>query len=205
MTRLLVYDRTCRRGRRGLSPVWATGARLYQRLGRIDASRGVASWDEALAWLVGHDAISEIQYWGHGHWGCALVGRDVFGVDTLAHYADELAALRERLSPNALWWFRTCETFGARAGHELAMRLADALGARVAGHTYVIAFQQSGLHGLYPGMRPDWSVDEGLADGTPEAPRRALWSRPWAPRTITALTGRVPEAWFSGPGLQYDD
>jgi hypothetical protein len=205
MSRLLVYDRTCRRGRRGLSPVWATGSRLYQRMGRIDAALGVASWDEAFAWLARQESIEEIQYWGHGRWGRALVGDDVFGLDTLARYALELARVRERLVPNALVWFRTCETLGARAGHDFAMRLADSLGARVAGHTYIIGFHQSGLHGLYPGMRPDWPADEGLADGDPDAPRQALWSRPWAPRTITALAGRVPQAWFSRPRLQYDD
>ena len=87
-------------------------------------------------------------------------------------------------------WFRTCETFGTRAGHDFAARIADYLGARVAGHTFVIGYRQSGLHALTPGMRPDWSVDEGVADGT----SRARGSSFRAPRTITALTPRLP-AW----------
>lgn len=196
--RVVVYDKTCVRGRRGLSPVWAAGTKLYRGLRRIDAAQGVASWDEAIAWLLAQrEPIEEIQYWGHGKWGCALIDTEAFGCDTIVQKADTLRALREQLAPNALVWFRTCETFGAQPGHDFAQRLADTLGARVAGHTYIVAFHQSGLHGLVPGARPDWSVDEGLAEGTPDAPRRAYWSRPWHPRTVTALTGAVPSAWFS--------
>ena len=94
-------------------------------------------------------------------------------------------------------WFRTCETFGARRGIAFAEQLSDSLGARVAGHTYVIGFQQSGLHGLFPGARADWSPDEGLVEGTPDDPVRARWSHRSAPHTITALSGRVPAAWFA--------
>lgn len=199
MKRVVVYDRTCRTGRRGLSPVWATGARLYKALRRIDDHVGVASWDEAFAWLAAQrEPIREVQYWGHGKWGRPLVGDDGFDTASLAgRHAGAIAAIRERLAPDALVWFRTCETFGAHAGHDFAQRLADTLGARVAGHTYIIAYQQSGLHGLLPGMRPTWSPDEGLASGTAHDPRTALWSKRRAPNTVTALTGNVPPAWFT--------
>lgn len=201
--RLLVFDRTCTVGRRGsLSPVWWTGAQLYRRIGRIDAALGVASWDEAFAWLGSQrEPIRELQYWGHGKWGCAFVDEDRFDSDAIGRRARELDALRERLAPDALIWFRTCETLGAQPGHDFSMRLADRLGARVAGHTYIIGFHQSGLHGIAPGMRPDWPADEGLLEGTPEAPARARSSRPWIARTITALHGAVPESWFSGTRL----
>ncbi|MDB4953991.1 MAG: hypothetical protein JWO36_1560 [Myxococcales bacterium] len=194
--RALIYDRTCVHDRGRLSPIWAMGARLYQRLGRIDQARGVASWREAIEWLVDlPEPITEIQYWGHGKWGCALIDREELGLSSL----ERLAPLRTRLAPDALVWFRTCETFGTRRGIELAERLADYLGARVAGHTFVIGFHQSGLHGLRPGGRADWPADEGLAAGTIDAPERAKSSRPWAPRTITCLTGEVPAAWFATP------
>lgn len=179
--------------------MWKLGAGLYRRLGRIDAARGVDSWDDAFAWLASHaEPIREIQYWGHGKWGRALVDEDAFDARSLAgrHHA-ALAAIRERLAPDALVWFRTCETFGAHAGHDFAQRLADTLGARVAGHTYVIGYHQSGLHGLAPGMRPTWSPDEGLLEGSADDPQRARWSKPWAPNTITALTGRIPTRWFA--------
>jgi Domain of unknown function (DUF4347) len=190
--RLLVYDRGDR-----LTRFWKPGAALYRRLGRIDATLGVDSWDQAFAWLAQHDEIREIQYWGHGKWGSALVGDDVFDAASLqGKHAKALAAIRERLVPDALWWFRTCETFGANAGHDFAQRVAETLDARVAGHTFIIGFHQSGLHGLAPGMRPDWSPAEGLLEGSAADPQRARWSKPWAPRTITALNGVIPANWF---------
>jgi hypothetical protein len=196
--RLVIYDKTCTWGRRGLSPVWAAGTALYRGLRRIDGSRGAASWTDALGYLAAQDEpIAEVQYWGHGKWGRALIGEESFDATALDTHAAALDAIRERLAPDALWWFRTCETFGARSGHDFAQRLADRLGVRVAGHTYIIAFHQSGLHGLAPGMRPDWSIDEGLSEGTPDDPREAYWSARGLPNTVTALTPAVPGAWFS--------
>ncbi|MBP9207035.1 MAG: hypothetical protein KBG28_23905, partial [Kofleriaceae bacterium] len=52
--------------------------------------------------------------------------------------------------------------------------------------------------GLRPGARADWDPTEGLAEGSADAPVRALGSRPWAPRTVTCLTGAVPPSWFAG-------
>ena len=198
--RLLVYDRTCVIRGRALSTPWAIGARLYRGLGRIDATRGVASWAEALAWLATHDRVDEIQYWGHGRWGRAMVGDDVLDARVLDTSHGLHAALREvraRLAPDALLWFRTCETFGATRGIAFAEALADFLGARVAGHTHVIGVHQSGLHGLAPGARAGWSPAEGLAEGTPADPKRAQPSGRRAPNTITCFDGAVPAEWFS--------
>lgn len=196
--RVIVYDRTCVRTRGRLSPIWAAGARMYRWVGRIDALHGVASWAEALGWLATQpEPIDEIQYWGHGKWGCAFVGEDRLDASALRDRRGELEAVRERLAPDALVWFRTCETFGARPGIDFAERLADFFGARVAGHTYIIGFHQSGLHGLAPGARADWSAEEGLAEGSPDEPARARWSRPWHPHTVTALHGEVPAAWIT--------
>jgi hypothetical protein len=201
--RLLIYDRTCVSGLAGLSRAWSVGAALYRGLGRLDGVRGVASWSEALTWLVEQKSpIGEIQYWGHGKWGCALIDRDVLDARALvpAHPLNGvMRALRERLAPDALVWFRTCETFGAARGIAFAEELATFLGARVAGHTFVIGFHQSGLHGLGPCGRADWSPEEGLAEGTPADPKRARWSTPLAPHTVTCLSGEVPAAWFA-PG-----
>lgn len=197
--RVVVYDKTCvgLRGR-GLSPVWAAGAWLFRTQRRIDAVCGVASWDEALTWLGSQrESLDEIQYWGHGEWGRALVGGDVFDATALEVRRAQLDAVRERMSPGGLIWFRTCETLGAKRGIELAERLADYFGARVAGHTHIIGFHQSGLRGVAPGCRADWSPDEGVADGSGEDPRRAKWSWPWRPRTITALTDAVPANWIT--------
>jgi hypothetical protein len=199
--RVIIYDRTCRLRGRGLSPVWAVGARLYRGFGRSDAVFGAASWGEALAFVASRpEPVREVQYWGHGKWGGARIDRESLDAGALVaghplHAA--LEATRDRLAPDALVWFRTCETFGARPGIDFAERLADFLGARVAGHTYIVAYHQSGLHGLHPGTRADWSPYEGLAEGSPEAPARAQWSRRYAPRTVSCLDGEVPEAWYA--------
>ncbi len=199
--RVLLYDRTCTWRGGALSHAWAAGSRLYRSLGRIDEAHGVAGWDEALAWLAARPApVAEVQYWGHGTWGGAWIDRERLDASALvAGHAlhPALRAVRAQLAPDALVWFRTCETFGARRGIAFAEALADFLGARVAGHTHVIGVHQSGLHGLVPGARADWSPDEGLAAGTAEAPQRARGSRPWAPRTITCFTPEVPASWFA--------
>jgi hypothetical protein len=196
VVRVVLYDRTCVVTRGSLTPIWAAGTRLYRARGHIDAQRGVTSWTDALAYLATLPApITELQYWGHGKWGRALVADDALDASSIA--AGRLAALRAQLAPGALLWFRTCETFGAAPGIDFAERLADYLGARVAGHTYIIGFHQSGLHGLLPGTRAHWSPIEGLAEGSPDAPSRAHWSHRRAPRTITCLTSTIPEPWFA--------
>ncbi|HVV82109.1 MAG TPA: hypothetical protein VHE35_03485 [Kofleriaceae bacterium] len=197
--RVLVYDRTCVRRGGGLSIPWAAGAVLYRAARRLEAARGVASWDEALAWLATLAApIDELQYWGHGTWGAARVGDERLDARSLLRGHPHRQALdRVGFGPAPLVWFRTCQTVGARAGIAFAESLADLVGGRVAGHTHVIGFHQSGLHGVAAGRRADWSPDDGLRDGTPDAPRTARPSRPWAPRTITCLHGRVPDDWFA--------
>ncbi|MCK5798601.1 MAG: hypothetical protein KAI47_15520 [Deltaproteobacteria bacterium] len=198
--KVLVYDRTCRGGRGGvgLSHAWEAGARLYRGLGRLDATFGAASWAEALTWLVEvgeGERLSEVQYWGHGTWGQARIAGDVLDSGALAPTSSNrgiLDVIGERLGVEGLWWFRTCETFGAHLGHNFASAFADVLGCRVAGHTYIIGFHQSGLHSLRPGVVPAWSAAEGLRRGTPEAPEAARLSRPWAPHTITCLHGAIP-------------
>lgn len=204
--RLLVYDATRPPGEFWLRTAWATGARVYQSLGRVDASFGARDWDGALAWLCayrGEDgddgAIDEIQYWGHGKWGKVYIANDVLSLASFGRGHVHEPALRElkaRLSPRALLWFRTCETFGADAGQAFAEGLTDALACRAAGHSFVIHALQSGLHGLMPGSRAHWDPAEGLSKGTAAAPVTALSSTPGAPNTLHFMNGVVPPAWF---------
>lgn len=199
--RLAVYDRTCcgARLRPGLSHAWAAGGLLYGALGRLDAWHGAASWAEALDWIAAHEAeapIREIQYWGHGRWGRVLLAGEPLDAAALAPghpHHDRLVRIRGRLRPDgeALWWFRTCETFGREAGRAFARAWSRFFGCRAAGHTYVIGVLQSGLHCLRPGDEPGWPAEEGLPPGEPD-PRVALRSRPGAPNTITCLHGAIP-------------
>jgi hypothetical protein len=198
----MVFDRSSRGPGPlpGLSTIWASGARLYRWRGFLDASIAARSWDEALSFLAGFEPerpIAEIQFWGHGKWGDASIGEERFDERRLLRsdpLAPALAAIKKRLqSPEALFWFRTCETLGAARGQSFAVALAESLGCRVAGHTFVISYWQSGLHVLGPGEQPTWDPAEGLIAGTPDAPQRARHSLPYAPNTITCWASSIPE------------
>lgn len=203
--RLLIYDATWV-GRAlvqpGLTASWIVGGALYRNLGRIDASFGATSWEDALAWLCSVEPasrIDEVQFWGHGTWGRLWIGRDRLDVDavvdaTHSRHAD-LLALRARVrGPASLLWFRSCETFGRELGHRFAAAWAGFFRCRVAGYTYVIGPWQSGLHSLAPGQEPTWPVREGLPDDVAE-PAHALMSGPLQPNTISCLHGQIPEGY----------
>ena len=87
-----------------------------------------------------------------------------------------LCDIRARLVPDgrALWWFRTCETFGADAGHVFAKAWSAFFQCRTAGHTFAIDFFQSGLCWLDPGAEPHWSAEEGIAEMLPDVDFR-MW------------------------------
>lgn len=186
----------------GLSAIWRAGSGVYRALGRLDAVMGVGNFDEAATFVeraTRDEPLEELQYWGHGRFGCVLVDRERLDASSLRPGSTTqgsrlVSVLRERLAqgPRAQVWFRTCEAFGAHVGQDFAVRLADTLGVRVCGHTHVIGFWQSGLHGLEPGARPTWSPSEGVEQGTAEAPVKGIWSTPLAPFTIHALEGKVP-------------
>lgn len=210
--RLMVYDRTCTvhpletrlgawRAPFGLTHSWQIGGNLYAGLGRLDRFAGAATWAEALEWLgtVGGDApVLEVQFWGHGNRGLAKIGAEPLDARALApghRLRPALERVRDRMLPDGRWWFRTCDTFGARRGVDFAQRFTEFMGCSAAGHTHVIGPWQSGLHQLAPGAEPHWSLWEGVADGTPEHPGRSVWSAPWLPNTITCLHGAVPDGW----------
>jgi hypothetical protein len=198
--RLILYDATQRsRPPRALGASWHYGSMLYRGLRRVDLVHGATSFAEAFDWLgkvAPERQISELQFWGHGKWGQLFIDREPLDRGVLdrghEHHAG-FERLRARLTPNALFWFRTCETLGAHAGQDFAKALGDATGARVAGHTFVIGFFQSGLHCLRPGAQPHWSPSEGLERGSAAAPETALDSGPNQPNTITCLQGQVPD------------
>lgn len=203
--RLVVFDATqLSRPPRALGASWHAGAALYRGMGHVDATYGARSFADSLDWAVltaKERPIRELQYWGHGKWGRALIDRESFDRSALSPghpLRPRLDALRERLAPESLVWFRTCETLGAHFGQDFARALADFTGASVAGHTFVIGYFQSGLHVLRPGAAPAWSPAEGLSEGTAEAPRSALGSSPAQPNTITCFTHRVPASYLAG-------
>ncbi len=199
--RLLVFDTTCRSAwAPGLSTAWSLGARLYRGLGRLDVAFGARTWAEALEFLATFGApapIDEVQFWGHGTFGCAWIAKDRLGIAELEAraYTAALDTLAGRLgAPHAgrepLVWLRTCESFGGRSGQAFARALSRRLGCRVAGHTHVIGVLQSGLVTLAPGSEPAWPESMGLGPEGEAGP--GLPSSPGAPNTVHFLTGRVP-------------
>lgn len=204
--KLVLYDDTCRTDigwGTGLTHTWIAGKMLYRARGVIDDAFGVTSWAQALEWLVarsGEQDIREVQYWGHGKWGRAFVGEEsldvsAFEPDHPLH--DALMEVRDRMADQrALWWFRTCETIGGHAGQAFATAWTHHMRSRVAGHTTIIGPWQSGLHMLAPGTHPQWSPQEGIIEGTAEAPLKARWSTRTQPRTVSALRASVPSKWW---------
>ena len=191
--RLMVYDRTCRGPGPvpGLATTWWLGGHLYRALGRLDAWAGFARWADAIDWLCEQSAssgrpIGEIQYWGHGHPGLVRMGSQQLTRAALVQgqpLFEPLERLRGRLLPGgeALFWFRTCQTFSGAEGHAFARDWTRFFRARAAGHTFIIGPLQSGLHLLAPGEEPSWPQDEG----------GHVWSSFRAPSTITFLHGKV--------------
>jgi hypothetical protein len=174
---------------------------LYRALGRIDGAFGASTFAEGLHWLATFQPerpIEQVQFWGHGKWGQIFVGREALDRSALGaghpHHAT-LVAVRRRLAQSPLFWFRTCETFGAARGHEFAKAWTDFFGGHAAGHTHVIGYWQSGLHRLRAGAPPHWSAREGLVEGSPWAPLRAATSARTLPQTISCFTGHIPEGW----------
>lgn len=193
--RVVVYDRTCTGPRwlPGLSHAWSVGSHLYRARGDVDHVVGVRSWTEAfdrIAALAPAQAVGEVQYWGHGRFGEVLVDGERWdrGALTRTHPLHAgIEALRKRLTPDALVWFRTCSAFGTDRGQAFAEALADHLRCQVAAHTYIIGFWQSGLRALRPGERARWDPREGVEPGSAATP---AWSAASAPSTITCFEGR---------------
>ena len=199
--RLVVFDATQqKRPPRALGYSWRYGTRLYGALGRHDGAFGARDFAEAFAWLNRYQPehqIQELQFWGHGKWGAPRVYGESLREDCLLRNHElcgGLDTLATRMLPNdrGLWWFRTCESFGAAMGVSFARTFADRIGCRAAGHTFIIGHVQSGLHSVLPGQEPCWAPDEALLEGTPDSPKRAAWSRLRAPNTITALQSNLP-------------
>jgi hypothetical protein len=198
--RLMVYDATWE-GRRWVQPfltsTWMVGGRAWRLIGRFDGVLGARSWAEALQWLGDRkETIDHVEYWGHGRWGQLKIGKDTLDASAFRDPAEPRRPLvqrfADRLQPESLVWFRTCETFGRARGQDFACTVTESLGCRAAGYTYVIGHLQSGLHSLAPGARPHWSEREGLPEGVDD-PKVAQWSHWKAPNTVTFLAGRVPD------------
>ncbi|WP_437990315.1 hypothetical protein [Sorangium sp. So ce145] len=186
----------------GLTPIWRAGVLLHRMTGAADAWQSAASWAEALGWAARAARergrkIASLQAWGHGGWGYMRMGAtrlDEAALRPGSPLDEALDALRAELAgPDALVWLRCCSAFG-HTGRSFAQALARRLGCRVAGHTYIIAFYQSGTHSLRPDETPSWDPHEGVRfDGG--VPTGAKWSSRGAPNTVSCLAGDLPRGY----------
>lgn len=214
--RLVVYDRTdtaplaiprverdadgAAHGTGGLTRWWRIGAGLHHGVGRAAGTLGAASWDEALAWAASEAEtrgarIAELQAWGHGGWGYMAMGATRLDAGTVGPggaLASRIDALARVLAPGALVWLRCCSAFGNERGRSFARTLSARLGARVAGHTYIIGVWQSGTRSLAPGEDPGWPEGEGIE---PARTPHAKLSTPSEPRTLTCFRPGLPPGW----------
>lgn len=193
--RVMVYDNTDWAS--GLTQSWFAGGKLYRLFRSLDLVKAVTSWKETFEYLSSVEPdkkIDVLQFWGHGTSGRVFINKDPLGgfiVDPKHPLHDGLVALKERLHPGSLVWFRTCATFNGALGKQFAKDLANFLGCRVAAHTFLIGPFQAGLHSIGPGEEPGWDDSEGLDPKT--GGLKQSW--PFDDKVITCLHGHVPAGW----------
>lgn len=167
-----------------LKTSWLLGCIFQKLVGAVDEYYGASSWADAQAWLKSRGSpIEQVQYWGHGSPGTVwLAGQ---AVPTAAWLS-----LKPLLAPNALIWFRVCDSFQGAAGQAFSKALADGLGCMIAGHTRIIGLWQGGLYTRAPWMPASWDVTEG---GEPSWIREDL--NPFHKHTILCLKTKIPKGW----------
>ena len=99
LVRILIYDQHCRGpGKsRWLSRSFRAGASLFGGARFFDAVIPSTSWAQALREtlrVAHHQSIDEIQVWGHGKWGRALIGDDTLDASALSQPGELAASLR---------------------------------------------------------------------------------------------------------------
>lgn len=200
--RIVIYDANIKDA---VSVTWTVGGKIYPVLRRCDVAVPVKSWAEvcpALMSLAEKHPITQVQFWGHGWFGKAAIGDDVLNTSTLRNtaFGAELRALGEKLAPGAIWWFRTCATYGAPAGKHFAEQFTNCLNRTTAGSTYSIGLIHSGIRTLLPYQKPYWSDREGVdflpGENSERSGGKALLPTFSAPNTLMFWRNKIPESFF---------
>eukprot|EP01122_Echinamoeba_exundans_P012574 TRINITY_DN528_c0_g2_i1.p1 TRINITY_DN528_c0_g2~~TRINITY_DN528_c0_g2_i1.p1 ORF type:complete len:240 (-),score=48.89 TRINITY_DN528_c0_g2_i1:38-757(-) len=162
--RVVVIDDTGTSGALGAS--WWAGSLLMSLLGRFDYQIKAHSWHQVAKELLEISSkcggLKEVQFWGHGSPGEALIGSDAINADVLER--EEWKALVGCFRSDALWWFRSCSTFNEAAGKSFAEKFSRRYNVRVGGYTQIIGAIQDGLQVLRPGDAAQWA--DGSSAGT---------------------------------------
>ena len=175
---ILVYD-AVEPGLLGKS--WSTGAALFR--GSFDEVVAAKSVDDLYAVLRRHpkSSLRHVQVWGHGASGAPLINKQPILPTNPSWDAVEGGTV----------WFRACSVMSGFDGGVFAEAFAHRR-IDVAGHLGVIGTwaMQSYLVGLLHEEKTAWWP----------ASVKAGDSAPWKPRTVSALTMRIPE-WAFNPTL----
>jgi hypothetical protein len=172
---------------RAVSRLWPATA--------VDARNVSDALTQILACTRDGERIGRVEFWGHGRPGAILVGDEELTVESFTpdspHYL-RLASLRDRLTDNAVVWFRGCRTFAGADGKNFA-RAAVAFfrrGITVVGQTRLLGynFDWGGSVQLRPGREPTWK-DIDPRDLTAVKEGNGLSGR------LTRLWRRVAESW----------
>ena len=165
MARVFVYDKT----QGWLTSSWWFGSLLRSMRPGKDIVLKVSSWDDMIAQLAALPAgsVSRVEFWGHGISGGVKCGTEwawgptMQSKDPVRRIAEVLAKVRHILAPDAVWWWRACNTFRGEAGRAFAKMCVTALGCRVAAFTRIIWWWQADLRIATPGADPDWDDSGG--------------------------------------------
>ena len=163
---------------------WLVAAWFQKLIGVADAVYAAETWLSTVEFLSRHDKLTSLQYWGHGSPGTVwLSGHPLT--------ADDFRALKGRMAPEGIIWFRCCSVFQGLRGHRFSEQLANELNCTIAGHTRVIGVFQGGLHTRKPYTAPSWPIEEV------EFPF-SMWSYlglKWGNNTVVCLATKVPSGW----------
>lgn len=149
--RVIIYDRT--------DPL-----AFWWRLGSIiDGTRhsfGVASWEEAIQWILYAWEIEdrqglEVQVWGHGSPGRVLIaGRHL----PLDNFSSNLRGMVD------VFWSRGCETISGSTGKKWALEFVEKMDCDYVGHCVVTSWPNPLWQGRVAALRPGepaWWADDG--------------------------------------------
>lgn len=184
--RVTIYDKVAWPGfmQWCLKTSWLLGCVFQKLVGAVDDYYGASSFADAEAWLKTKGPLTSIQYWGHGSPGVIWLAGEA--VPTKAW-----VSLKTLLSgPDAILWFRVCDSFQGASGQNFSRLLANNLNCTIAGHTRIIGLWQGGLYTRTPHSDPSWSVSEG---GEPSWLREDF--KFWNKHTIFCLRTSIPKGW----------
>lgn len=183
----------------GLTHQWIVGGKLYRALRWVDKCKGASNWADALKWLTTVDPgekIEQIQIWGHGSPGKSWMNNEPLSWKSFeGQHKEMLQQIADRLTDDAVIWFRNCSVFAGENGHKFAKAWSNNMNCKIAAHTYIISAWQSGLNTCCPGEEPSWPLTEGIAEGTPSHIKKLKTSTPWAEKSVFMLAADLPKGY----------